>query len=80
MAATDKIFHLDELSAKQQLEADRRRLQELQIIRHELQSLRKGSRVFTRIGSANVFLLASHDNTLSDIEKELNSLSCTNIR
>ena len=66
---------IDEIAAKRRLEADTKRLHELQVIHAELQSLRKGSQVYTRIGNGNVFLMTSYDIAFSQTEKELKSLS-----
>jgi len=74
MATVDEMS-VDEIAAKQRTDADRKRLHELQVIRAELQSLRKGSHVYTRIANGNVFLMTSYDNAFSQTEKELKSLS-----
>lgn len=76
MATVDEMS-VDEIAAKQRTDADRKRLHELQVIRAELQSLRKGSHVYTRIANGNVFLMTSYDNAFSQTEKELKSLSLT---
>ena len=78
MTTASKVSDIDEISAKQRIEADAKRKHELQIIQAELKSLRKGSHVYTRIANGNVFLMTSHDNALSHTEKELNSLSHVN--
>jgi len=70
---------LDEMVAKRRLDTDTKRLHELQIICAELKSLREGSRVYTRIGNGNVFLMTTHDRALTDTEKELKSLSHANV-
>jgi len=80
MATTDTVFDFDELASKQCLEADSKRLHELQIIHAELKSLHKGSQVYSRIANGNVFLLTSHDSALSNVEKELKSPSHVNIK
>jgi len=74
MATVDEMS-VDEIAAKQRTDADRKRLHKLQVIRAELQSLRKGSHVYTRIANGNVFLMTSYDNAFSQTEKELKSLS-----
>jgi len=75
MANIDEMFSLHEMAARRHLEADTKRLQELRIIRAELQSLRKGSQVYTRIANGNTFLMTSYDDALRCTEKELKSLT-----
>jgi len=72
------VSNLDEIAAKRRCETDTQRLRELQIICAELQSLPKGSHVYTRIANGNVFLMTSNDSALSHAEKELKSLSHIN--
>jgi len=79
MATIDeKVSDLDEMAAKRRLEADTKRLHELQIISAELKSLCKGSRVYSRIANGNVFLMTTHDKASTHTQKELKSLSHIN--